>query len=327
MPSPASSDAVLRPDLGLALQEYNALADLKGFISLRVLPVFESDVQSSSFARIPIEALLQNPEVDRAPGAAYNRGDWEYENDSFATKERGWEEPVDDRESRIYARYFDSEVVAAMRAQSFVLRAAEIRAAAALFNAVTFTPTAVTNEWDDFENAKPINDVEASVRRVWAKCGLWPNALIVDRLVFRNLRNCEQIIERINSQGAGNRTTAEDITAAMLATVLDLEEVIVAGSPTGNAVKNAANVAKSVSISSIWSGEYAMTARIARSNDIQEPCLGRTIHWGEDGSEIGGRYESYYSNERRSNIIRYRHDVEEKIFMPEAADLMSNITT
>jgi hypothetical protein len=284
-------------------------------------------VQSAQFGRIPIEALLQNPEVTRAPGAAYNRGNWQYEADNFATSEYGWEEPVDDREARILANYFDCEVIAAQRAVSFVLRAAEMRAAAALFNAVTFTPTEVTHQWDDLDDATPIDDVEASVRRVWAKSGLWPNALIVDRLVFRNLRNCEQIIERINSQGAGDRTVQKDITAAQLAAVFDLEEVIVAGSPRGNAVKNTANEAKSVSISPIWSGEYAMTARIARTNDLREPCLGRTIHWGEDGSQIGGTFESYYSDERRSNIIRNRHDVQEKVSYVEAGDLMSNITT
>jgi len=327
MPSPASSNAVLRPDLGLAVQEYDALADVNGFIGPRVLPVFESALQNAQFARIPIEALLQNPEVARAPGAAYNRGDWKYEKDNFATVEYGWEEPVDDRESRILARYFDSEVIAAQRAQSFVLRAAEMRIAAALFNEATFSATAVTNEWDDAANAEPIDDVEAAVRRVWARCGLWPNALVIDRSVFRNLRNCEQIVERINSQGAGNRTLPRDITAQMLATVFDLDEVIVAGSPTGNAVKNTANEAKSVSISPIWSGEYAMVARIARTSDLREPCLGRTIHWGEDGSQIGGTFESYYSDERRSNIVRCRHDVHEKLLYTEAADLLSNITT
>jgi hypothetical protein len=70
-----------------------------------------------------------------------------------------------------------------------------------------------------------------------------------------------------------------------------------------------------------------MLARVARTADLREPCLGRTIHWGEDGSQIGGLFESYYSDERRSNIVRCRHDVDEKIIYAEAADLLSNITT
>ena len=322
MPSPATSTAVLRPDLGLAVQEYDALAEINGYIAHRVLPVFESALQSAQFARIPIEALLQNPEVSRAPGAAYNRGDWKYTSDNFATKEYGEEEAVDDREARIQSRYFDAEAIAATRAQGIVARAAEIRAATAIFNAATWAPTAVANEWDDAANATPIGDVEAAIRRVYARCGLWPNVLIIDRLVFRNLRNCEQIIERVNSSGAGSRTVPSDVNAAMLAAVFDLDEIIIGGSPM-----NTANAAKDVAISSVWSGEYAMVARVARSNDLREPCLGRTIHWGEDGSQIGGVFESYYSDERRSNIVRCRHDVDEKLLYTDAADLLSNITT
>jgi hypothetical protein len=322
MPSPADSNAVLRPDLAAAVQEYDALADAQGYIAQRVLPVFESQLQSATFARIPIEAFLQNPDLSRAPGASYSRSGWKYESDSFATQEYGDEEPVDDRQARILARYFDAEVIAAIRVQSRVQRAAEIRAAALLFNAVTWTPTPVTNEWDDYAKATPIDDIEAAVRRVWAACGLWPNALIVNRSVFRNLRSCEQVIERINSQGAGNRTLPTDVNAAMLAACFDLEEVIVAGSP-----KNTANEAKAVSIAPIWSDEYAMVARVARTNDLAEPCVGRTFHWSEDGSQIGGTFETYYSDERRSTIVRARHDVAEKLILPAAAQLLSNITT
>ena len=70
-----------------------------------------------------------------------------------------------------------------------------------------------------------------------------------------------------------------------------------------------------------------MVARVARSNDLREPCVGRIIHWGEDGSQIGGAMESYYSPETRADIIRCRHQVDEKILYPAAADLLSNITT
>ncbi len=322
MPSPTQDTGLLRPDLALSLEEYDASADQAGYIALRALPVFESALAGGTFGRIPIEALLQSPEVDRTPRGAYNRGDWKFEDDNFSTKERGWEEPIDEDESKIYSRYFDVERIAALRARGFVLRAAEIRAAATLFNAVNFNAHPVSNEWDDQENAKPIDDVEASVRRVWAACGLWPNALIINRLVFRNLRNCKQIIDRIASSGAGSPTKATDVTTAMLAEVFDLDRIIVAGSP-----KNTANPNKPVAIAPIWSGEYAMVARIAQTEDLREPCVGRTIHWGEGGSQIGGAMESYYSPEVRGDVIRCRHRVHEKVLYTAAADLLSNITT
>jgi hypothetical protein len=324
MPSPSTSLATLRPDLAGSLEEYDLVADRQGFIASRVLPVFEVAKASGKFGKIPIEQLLQNRDTKRAPGTGYSRGSFTFTDLGYATEEHGAEEPVDDREASLYRDYFSAEQVASNRAYDAVLRNAEMRAAALLFNATAFAAqkTTVTNEWDDAANATPITDVEAAVQTIWTRTGLWPNALIINRLVFRNLRNCEQIIERIQSAGAGNATKPSDITAAMLAAVFDLEEVIVSGLP-----KNAAKEGQPASIAPIWSSEYAMIARIARSQDVREPCLGRTFHWGEDGSQIGGTVETYRDETVRSDVVRVRHDVDELLIHSEAAQLLENITT
>lgn len=322
MPAPSNSLATLRPDLGGSMEEFDLIADRMGFIANRVLPVIEADRPSGTFGKIPIEELLKSPDVVRNSRSGYPRGKWTFTDDSYATKEYGFEEPVDERDSKFYADYFDAELVAAQLALDTVLRAHEKRAADLLFNISTWTPTSVTHEWDDYENATPINDVEASVQRVYDASGLWPNALIINRKVFRNLRQCEQVIERIQAAGAGDRVKASDITADMLAAVFDLEEVIVAG-----ASKNNAKEGQTAEPVQIWSSEYAMVARVARTSNIKEPCLGRTIHWGADGSQIGGTMESYRDETVRGDVIRCRHEVHQKVFMVELADLMDNITT
>lgn len=326
MPSPTSALSTLRPDLGGSLEEFSTAMDRLGFIGLRVLPVFETAKQAGVFGKIPIEQLLANRDTERAPGSGYSRGTFRFGTDTYACEEHGAEEVIDDREARMYAEYFDAEMVATERARDVVLRNHERRVAAAVFNATTFTSqtTSITNEWDSNHttDATPIDDVETAVRAVWARCGLWPNALIINRTVFRNLRNLDQVIDRIASSGAGSPTKPTDITAAMLAAVFDLEYVLVAGSAYNSAIEG-----QDVSIASIWSNEYAMVARLAANNDIRQPCLGRTFHWGEDGSQIGGMVESYRDETVRGDVIRLRHDVDEKLLVTEAAQLLDNVTT
>ncbi|MBW3540754.1 MAG: hypothetical protein KY476_10825 [Planctomycetes bacterium] len=325
MPSPNTSLATLRPDLA-SFEEFDLEMQRRGYIGTQVLPVMGVAKQSGTFGKITLESLLQNRSVERAPGGGYSRGDWDFGTDSFATTERGAEEPVDDRESELYSEYFDAEQVSAARAYEAVLQAQEQRIAALLFNATTWTgaslTTGVTNEWDDAANATPIDDVEAAVRKVWEGTGLWPNALMLNRLVFRNLRNCAQIIERITASGAGSPAKASDVTAQMLAAVFDLERIVVGGNP-----KNSAAEGQSASIAPIWSNEYAMVAKLATGNDIREPCLGRTFHWDADGSMPGGAIETYRDETVRSEIVRVRHDVHEKVLYVGAAHLLSNITT
>lgn len=326
MPSPASSLATQRPDLAESLMEYDLAADRNGFVGYKVFPVVDVAQQAGNYGKIPIEQLLQTRTTLRAPGAGYARGTFTFDDAAYATSEHGAEEPVDDRERKMYRNYFDAEMVATARAYDAVLRNAEIRMAAKVFNTTTWTgsslTTAITNEWDDFTNAVPITDVEAAVRKIWNNSGLWANALVINRNVFRNLRNCDQVIERIQSAGAGNRTLATDINEQMLAQAFDLDYVIVAGMP-----KNTAKEGQTASISPIWSDEYAMVCRIATTQDFKEPCIGRVFHWAEDGSSIGGTVESYRDESVRSDIIRVRHDVAEVTLYPEAGHLLSNITT
>lgn len=325
MPSPSSSLATLRPDLATFL-EFDLESEKAGYIATEVLPVMSVASQAGVFGKIPIEQLLQQRDTRRAPGSGYSRGSFTFTTATYATEEHGAEEPVDDREAKMYAEYFDAEQVSTMRAFSAVLRNAEQRAADLVFNTTTWTgaslTTAPTNEWDDAVNAVPVTDVEAAVKKIYENSGLWANALVINRQVFRNLRNSAQVIDRIESAGAGNATKARDITVEMLKAVFDLDYIIVAG-----ASRNSAKEGQAATPAQIWSGEYAMVCKIATGNDMREPCIGRTFHWSDDGSVIGGSVESYRDEVVRGNVIRVRHDVDEVVLYPQAGHLLSNITT
>ena len=328
MPSPTSALSTQRPDLAASFEEFDLMMDAQGFIGQRALPVVEVAKQSGNFGKIPLKELLQNRETKRAPGSTYNRGDWNFEATTYACDEHGIEEPVDDREAEMYRDYFDAELVSAQRAMRAVVENQEKRVASLLFNATTWTgsalTTAITNEWDSnhTSDAIPVEDVEAAVQAVYDGSGLWPNALILNRKVFRNLRLLDQIRDRIEASGAGSPAKASDVTPDMLARVFDLDYVLVAGGS-----KNTANEGQSASIEQIWSSEYAMVAKVAVTGDFREPCVGRTFHWSGDGSDMDGRVETYRDETVRSDIVRVRHDVDELVLYPQAAHLLSNVTT
>jgi hypothetical protein len=326
MPTPNEALATLRPDLGGSFEDFDLAMDRLGFVGYRVLPVVDVARSSGTFGRIPLAQLLKNADVTRTSRAGYPRGDWDFQEETFATKEYGFEEPVDNRDSALYADFFDAELASAEMARDTVLRAAEKRIADAIFNTSTWTgaslTTAITDEWDDSGNCIPITDVNNARNKVYDGTGLWPNALIINRKVFHNLRLSLQVIDSIASQGAGNAVKASDITTEMLARVFDLQYVLVAG-----ASKNSANEGQAATPTQIWSNEYAMVCRIAETSNVKEPCVGRTFHWSQDGSQIGGTMESYDSPELRGTVVRCRHDVHEKVIYAACGHLLSNITT
>lgn len=322
MPSPSSSLATLRPDLAGSLTEFDLAMDRQGFIGLRVLPVMEVMKASGKFGKIPIEQLLQNRETDRAPGGGYSRGQWTFEPASYATDEHGAEEPVDDREAEMYAEYFDAEMVSTQRALDAVLRNQEKRVADLVFNTDTWTgsslTTAIGTVWSNKSSSTPVDDILGAKLKVYGNSGMWPNAVIMARETFLRCRETDQIRDRIASSGAGDSTLAGRITLQQLAQAFDVDQVIVAGSS-----KNTANEGVSASLSSIWNKTMVMVCRVAQTNDIREPCVGRVFHWGEDGSSIGGTVESYRDETVRSDVIRVRHDVEEQILYTEMGHLLT----
>lgn len=326
MPRPSTSLATLRPDIADAFIEFDHAMDQQGYIGTRVLPAFDVPEQAGTYPVIPVEQLLKNPETKRNNKSGYNVLDWEFDDATYRCSEHGLKSPVDDRAAKMYRNFFDAEVMTSMNLRAAIMRAAEQRVAAKLFNATTFTSqtTGITNEWDTnhTSDATPIANVNTAVNAVYDRTGHWPNALIINKKVFRNLRLLDEIKEAIAASGAGDPNKQSDITAQMLAQVFDLDYVIVAGGS-----KNTADEGLAAAASQIWSSEYAMVAKVATTNNYGEPCIGRTLHWSEDGSTIGGTVEQYRDEDLRADVLRVRHDVEEKILYTEMAQLLDNVTT
>lgn len=324
MPAPSTSLATLRPDLAGGLTEFDLAADREGFIATQLFPIFNVGRKSGKFGRIPLEQLLQKRDTNRKSRGGYSRGDWTFTDDSYVCAEHGAEEPIDEDEAEIYADYFDVEAVSTERAYDAVLRNQELRACALATDAAVWTGATLTAaaavKWNLYATAKPIEDVENAVRKVWANSGVWPNAIVIDRLAFRDLRNCAQIIDRIAAQGAGSATKPSDITAAMLASVVDLEKVIVQGG-----AQNTADAGQAAAISTIWPTAKAMVCRVATRADLRQPCLGRIMRYKpSDVAGLAAIVESYRDEAIRSDVIRVRHDVQEKLLYTEMGFLITD---
>lgn len=319
MPRPTSSTTVSRPDLRATAMEFMERQD--EFIGTRILPYFDVDEQSGEYPVIPVEALLNVPETRRAPRGNYSRDDFEFENDSFDCAEHGWEEPVDDVEELLYARFFDAEEIATNRAIGTILRVQEKRIADMLFNAGNFTAHGITNEWDEnhYTDAIPISDVKAGRKAIHDACGLEPDTLVISYNTFLHLGLMSQIVDRLKY--THTEVKRGDIPAELLATAFGIERVLV-----GKGRYNSAKKGQTAVLADIWDDEYAMLCVTSKVKDIKEPCVGRTFRWTKDCPQ-NVMVESYREEQTRSDVIRARQHTDEEVILVAAAYLLSNITT
>lgn len=324
------TSAITRMDLGLTAAEFDLAADRQGFIGPRVAPVRVVGLQAATYPDLSLAQRLQAQETKRAPRAGYANDDGEWGTASYSTDDHGLEGNLDDREVAIYRDVIDAEMERVNRLVDGVLRRYEVDMAAKIFDTATWTgaslTTTVSIAWDVTATALPITNVDAAREKIVTNCGMEPNALIINRLVMRNLRNCTQILDRIKFV---MNVLPKEITPAILAQAFDLDYVIVAGS-----VKNTANEAAAASISRIWSNNYAMLAKVAVTDSLQEPCIARTFVWNGNGgggpgsdTELAYMVEEWRNANNTGTRYRCRNDRGIKVVNSNCGHLLAGVST
>lgn len=321
MPSPSAALVTLRPDLAESFEQFDLAMSWNGFVGSKVMPISDVASQAGNFGIIPLEQLLQTRTTTRAPGSAYNRSEFTFKPSTYACKENGMEEVVDDREAAMYANYLAAEQYAAIRARDAVLRNFETRVVDLLTDTTnTFTggkTGAVAVSWKTFATSAPTADVVGAMKSVYTNSGLIPNAVIMGWFAWQNFRQSADTINRIKYWG-GDDPTTEGITTSVAARLFGVPNIFIAG-----AQYNSANQGQTASLSQVWPDDKVFVGRIATTQDFKEPCVGRCFHWSGDGSSPTATVESYRDERVRGNVVRVRMDTDEQILYSNAGYVLT----
>ncbi|MCW8129618.1 MAG: hypothetical protein KIS92_04460 [Planctomycetota bacterium] len=306
MPGYSGTYATPRLDLGRAMWEY--MLGSQQFIGTRVLPIFRTMKKSAAFSKITRESILRSRNVKRAPRGSYSRDQYEAKDQSYSCEERGHEQPLDDVERELYASDFSAELAAARIAANVVLLEQERDIASMIFNATTWNGAALYTDnsgapWATV-GTDIIGQVDAAKDKVRTNSGMKANALIISQAQIKNLKANTAIKAAISYVAI----PTEDQILAALTGLFGLKHVIV-----GDQIRNSAKEGQAFVGADVWSSSYAMIARVAESEDLTEPCIGRTMLWTADSPE-NATVEEYREEQTRSWVYRARHQADEVVF-------------
>jgi hypothetical protein len=279
------------------------------------MTVKEVPLQAANVGRIKLESLLSDGDTSRAPDGTYNEDRYDFDEFFYATQDRGWKVPVDDRLRLMYRRFFDAEVVASQRARDKVLRDLEKRICSKLTNTGTYTSVAATAALSSKSSASIVADVHARLKAVRAACGIIPNTVAMDWDAFVSASETDEVIDRIKFAGIDD---PKNVTMNAMASLFKVDQVVVFGGQ-----RNSANPKQARNLTSLWDKTIIGVGVVARGEDIIAPCVGRTFHWSEDGSDIGATIEQYYDDDARGWKYRARMDVDERVYYPETWQLIT----
>jgi hypothetical protein len=295
------------------------------------------NLSQSDFPRINLKSLLANVSKSdkRAPFSAYARDTFTWDSDSYTLKDHGAEEVVDDALVQMYGDIIDAEMVATMRAIDRVIRRLEVDIAAETFTAAYPHKANAAFVWTNYAAATPIDDIFAAINAVEDRTGCTPNKLALTDKSWRDIRQCEQVLDRLS---LGSNDNPEAVTKAGFLSLFDeLDEIIVLGGFTNNA-----NAGQAPEVGRVWNSTMAMVACVSNApideNDLTDvmPHIGRTL-FHQDSSEAPGSLmgaedaeqavvvEEYREEQRRGGVIRARNWRQVKFLHKECGQLITAV--
>jgi hypothetical protein len=302
-----ATHATPRADLGEALTQYKIgmkIADL-------AFPRKTVGAKKSTLSVLTRESLAAKPtKMTRNPDGTYRFIDPEGKDLSYSAQEYGLAVRVDDAAQKEYKNDFDLEMASAVTLENQLVIGREYAAAAALLNTSTWTGTALYTDpsaapWDAV-GSDALGHIFAAKTKVRENCGLEPNTMVCGVAVLRNLMKNTAI--RASVQYVKLATFEE--MAAAIAPLCGLEQILAGGS-----VYNASKEGTAFSGSDIWGEDYVLICVMAKPGDpLTVPSVTRSFQWGEEcDPNMTWITESYYSEDRRGNVIRMRAAYDDKV--------------
>jgi hypothetical protein len=313
-----NAQATPRADIYALVMQANADFNTL-FIGDKVLPVKGEDAKRGIYmkANLANAELLNADAKPRESGATYARVNRKYDTDTYDAVEYGLETVIDDSYESEVERFMNLESTEAMILDRSLRLSYEDRVEAATFNNSTFTATAASVAYTSANLATMdvAGDVDAAKGRLLLK-GIIPNTVVMSYNVFQRARRSTLLQNQIFGvvpRGANQKLLPG---AADVAQALGVQELLI-----GLAPKNANQKGQTYSGAFIWADTYVLVADV-KGGEYQAGGIGRTIQWTKDTTGLFTP-ETYRSDERRSNILRVRQHVAEKIIDSTAGELIT----
>jgi len=326
--NPTSGTVAVREDIAGVLNEAGGLGAMKP-IGLRILPAYGVNKKKGVLYRISSKSRMRLPAGTMvAPGGTAKRTNTSLESDSYECETHKLAEACPDETEAEYGDTFSYRLAVAQIKAAELTRIHEKRVYDLVCNTTTFpqsgdTGLSVSDEWDDLENAVPDENVNYGARAILKRTGIPQGALrlAVGFKTYQSLGANKRLRERIGLRYSPDAQESALLTATQLAAALGIASVEVS-----EMTYDSAKQGKPSAGDFMWNDEYAFLY-YAREDQgpLNVPEIGRTIFWNRMGGLFAA--DQFRDDDAESEVLRVKQSTDEKIFIPEAGFLFTNIKT
>ncbi len=276
-------------------------------IGTQVLPIVPVKKESDKFYRFGKERF-RTPETLRAPKTRSKQSSWTVTTDTYSCDEHALHDLIDDREYQNADTPIAIETTTVETLTDQLLLAQEKRIAALVQDATQYATSnkvtlSGTSQWSAASTATPVKDVD-DAKKALLDVGVRPNAMAISDAVFRALKQCTDIRDRIKY------TSKDIVTIDLLKDLFEIENIFV-----GEARYDSATEGQTASLAPVWN-DNVWIGYINPRPALRDMSFGYTFQardfevrrWRDEGAH--------------SNVFEPSHVVDEKIVAADAGYLI-----
>jgi hypothetical protein len=278
------------------------------YIAEKLFPVLSVSKQTGVYYKFDKSALRRNKTL-RAAGSPANEVEYGLTTDSFTCQDHALKEKIPFEVIDQADAALNPEIDAAESATEMLLVDKELSLATAMATTGTITQNVTlsgTDQWSDFNNSDPFDDIRTAIDTVQAAIGRRPNTLVFGQQAFNKLVDHPDIVERIKYSMAGA------VTPDLIARLFDVKQVLV-----GSAVYNSAVEGQTDALSYIW-GKHAWACYVADKISLKMITMGLTLTYKT--REV----EKWDDADAKSRYVRAHDNYTQEFVATEACYLIKN---
>lgn len=271
------------------------------YIGAQVFPRVQVDKESGSYFIFNRGAFMRDEALPRAPGTQAATVGYNLTTGSYEVVEWAAEHPVDDRIRRNADSPLDPDRDGAILVADKIDMALEQKVQSAIETTANWTTTATlsgTSQWSDYPNSDPMTDIKTARLTVLKQIARKANTGVMSIEVFESLALHPDLLDRVKYTGTGERPAM--VTAAMMAELFQLDQVLVGSTVEDTAIEGATEVPAYVWGKHFWVGFVPPAPR------INTPAAGYTF---TTGRMVDRRREEAIT----SDVVRAREAFQAKV--------------
>lgn len=292
------------------------------YVADRVFPRVSVAKASDSIAIYSRADFLRDEVERRQAGAAAVRVGYRTSSTTYVADEWAAAHAIDDQvRANADAPYMPEQDAVKMLVQKMLIKR-EVEFVTNFFSTGLWDTNRVGGtDFTRWSNAAstPIEDIHNNAFDIEAATGFLPNKLVIGRQVWLDLKNHPDIVDRVKY------TSGAPVDTQIVARLLGLDEILVAGAVRNTAPEHSNGTTLSVSH---IAGDDALLVYSPDSPGLMQPAAGYTFVWsGLIGSNNGQVIETYRDENSVSDIVRIRAAWAQKRVSPALAVFFNDAST